>query len=98
MWKHALLLENSACTHYALYTHTQFVYSVHDSVIMGNTSLVTKAFSKRRQQQQLHHKPVCSFQSIPTGERWSDVSGGGGGGKWQKIGEAELTGRQAQEW
>lgn len=58
---------------------------------MGNTSLDIKALSEPLLQQQLHHRPVCTFQSIPTGERWSDAPRGGGGGKWQKIGDAELT-------
>lgn len=57
---------------------------------MGNTSPDIKAFSEPLLQQQLHHRPVCTFQSIPTGERWSNAPRGGGG-KWQKIGDAELA-------
>lgn len=57
---------------------------------MGNTSLDLKAFSEQLLRQQFHQRPVCTFQSIPRGERWS-VALWGGGGKWQKIACAELT-------
>ena len=69
--RHTLVIQSaSAC--YSPYmdrhSHTHVLYIVHVT-IMGNTSLVIKALSKQLQHQQPHHKPVCTFPSIPTGER-----------------------------
>lgn len=51
--------------------------------------MVIKAFSKQLQQQQLHQKPVCTFQSIPTGERDEAMLQ-----KEEEEGEEEENGRK----
>lgn len=92
--RHTLVLPCAAtcdalCTHRHVLTYNLCGVQMTK---MGNTSLDIKAFSEQLLQQQLHQRPVCTFQSIPRGERWSERErGGGGGGKWQKIGDAELT-------
>lgn len=54
---------------------------------MGNTSLDIKALSEQLLRQQLHQRPVCTFQSIPRGERWSDAPWEGRGGGGEKMAE-----------
>lgn len=60
---------------------------------MLSTLLVIKAASEEIQQQQLLYKPVCTYKCIPKGrERERDApEGRGGGQRWQKTGDADLT-------
>lgn len=85
---------DALCTHRHVLTNNLCVAQMTK---MGNTSLDIKAFSEPLLRQQLHHRPVCTFQRIPRGQRWSDAPWGGkGGGKWQNIGDAEPRVKQSR--